>query len=137
VLEWFTSAAINRSGSDPIGHKRKSSSLPHRLPDRRESDGLLLPKLLDLGLLAPQLTQVVQLGAPHVTAGHDLDPVDRGAVDRVGPLDTDAEADLPDLEGLPQAATLASSSSSVFMLHPRGTQSAPGVRCAKGDSDPP
>src|SRR3954469_25449115 len=78
------------------------------MTDRRTSaDGLLLPKLLDLGLLAPELAQVVELGAPHVTAGHDLDPVDRRAVDRVGPLDTDAEADLPDLEGLPEAGALA------------------------------
>src|SRR6187431_858462 len=71
------------------------------------SDGLLLPKLLDLGLLAAELAQVVELGATDVTAAHDLDLVDRRAVDRVGPLDTDAEADLPDLEGLAETGALA------------------------------
>ena len=69
--------------------------------------GLLLAQLLDLGLLAAELAQVVELGAAHVTAGHDLDPVDARAVDRVGPLDADAEADLADREGLAQAGALA------------------------------
>src|ERR687893_3120386 len=91
-----------------IPHSRKSSSPSAEMTDRRASaGGLLLPQLLDLGLLAPQLAQVVELGATHVTAGHDLDPVERRAVDRVRPLDTDAEADLPDLEGLAQPAALA------------------------------
>ena len=66
-----------------------------------------LALLLDLGLLAAQVAQVVQLGAAHVTAGHDLDLLDDRGVHREGALDADAEADLADGEGLAEAAALA------------------------------
>src|SRR3954452_3431608 len=62
--------------------------------------------LLDLGGLAAQLAEVVQLGPAHVTAGHDLDLLDDRGVHREGPLDADAEAHLADGEGLPDAAAL-------------------------------
>src|SRR5688572_23839449 len=59
--------------------------------------------LLDLGLLAAQLAQVVELRAAHVTAGDDLDVVDDRRVHREGALDADLEADLADGEGLAHA----------------------------------
>src|SRR5690606_33083282 len=62
---------------------------------------------LDLRLLAAQAAQVVQLRAADVAAGDDLDPVQRRAVQGVGPLHTDAEAHLADGEGLPQTTALA------------------------------
>src|SRR3954467_4369352 len=62
--------------------------------------------LLDLGGLAAQLAEVVQLGAADVTAGHDLDLLDDRGVHREGALDADAEADLADGEGLADAAAL-------------------------------
>src|SRR3954452_16379188 len=58
------------------------------------------PLRLDLGGLAAQLTEVVQLRATHVTAGHDLDLLDDRGVHREGALDADTEADLADGEGL-------------------------------------
>src|SRR3712207_3040122 len=67
-------------------------------------DGLAL--LLDLGGLAAQLAEVVQLGATHVTAGQHLDLLDDRGVHREGALDTDAEADLAHGEGLADAAAL-------------------------------
>src|SRR3954469_26043880 len=63
--------------------------------------------LLDLGLLAPQVAQVVQLRAAHVTAGDDLDVVDHRGVHREGALDADLEADLADREGLAHAVARA------------------------------
>src|SRR5690606_26078316 len=74
----------------------------------RPSVGGALALLLDLRLLAAQRAQVVQLRAAHVTAGDDLDRVDGGRVQREGPLDADAEADLPHGEGLAHAAAGAS-----------------------------
>src|SRR5450631_116975 len=62
--------------------------------------------LLDLGSLAAQVAQVVQLGAPHVAAGHDLDLLDDRAVQREGALDANAEADLANRVGLADATTV-------------------------------
>ena len=56
--------------------------------------------LTDSGGLADLLTQIVELRAAHRSVAHDLDPVDLGGVDREGPLNTHAEADLADGEGL-------------------------------------
>src|SRR5256714_6750010 len=89
-----------------------------RLPAAFGSTGRALALLLDLGLLAAQVTQVVELGAAHVAPGHDLDPVQRRAVDREGPLDPDPEADLANREGLPQAGTLAPDDDAVEDLDP-------------------
>src|SRR3954452_4991118 len=62
--------------------------------------------LLDLGGLAAQLAEVVQLGAADVTADEDLDLLDDRGVHREGALHADAEADLADREGLADAAAL-------------------------------
>src|SRR2546421_2315874 len=53
-----------------------------------------LALLLDLGGLAAQLAQVVELGATDVTAGHDLDLLHDRGVHRERALHADAEADL-------------------------------------------
>ena len=66
-----------------------------------------LALLADLGGLAAQTAQVVQLGATHVTTRDDLDPVDDRGVEREGALDADAERDLADGEGLADATTVA------------------------------
>src|SRR5262245_53109170 len=65
------------------------------------------PLLRDLGLLATQLAQVVELGAAHVTTGGDVDVVDVGRVHREGALDADAVAFLAHGEGLTDPAALA------------------------------
>src|SRR5450631_1749947 len=66
----------------------------------------VLALLLDAGLLAAEVAQVVELGAPHVAARHDLDLVDDGRVQREGALDADAVAHLADREGLAYTSTL-------------------------------
>src|SRR3954454_3425727 len=73
--------------------------------------------LLDLGGLAAQLTEVVQLGATHVTAGHDLDLLDDRGVHREGALHADGEADLADGEGLADARALAADDDALELLH--------------------
>src|SRR5829696_1836519 len=62
--------------------------------------------LLDLGGLAAEVTEVVQLRPADVAAGEDLDLLDDRGVHREGALDTDAEAHLADGEGLADAAAL-------------------------------
>src|SRR5205085_11460791 len=62
--------------------------------------------LLDLGGLAAQVAQVVELRATDVTAGDDLDLVDHRRVHGERALDTGAEADLADGERLANPATL-------------------------------
>jgi len=57
-------------------------------------------RLLDLGLLAAEVSQVVELRATHVATGDDLDVVDHRAVHRERALDAHLEADLADGEGL-------------------------------------
>ena len=66
-----------------------------------------LALFLDLGGLAAQIAQVVQLRAADVAAGDQLDLVQVRGVHREGALDADAEADLADGEGLADAAALA------------------------------
>src|SRR5690606_35722804 len=73
---------------------------------------------LDLRLLTAALTQVVELGAAHVAPAHHLDLVQRGAVDRVGPLDPHPEADLADGERLPRTGPLAPDHDAVEDLDP-------------------
>ena len=67
----------------------------------------LVAALLDLGGLAAQIAQVVELRATHVTAGDDLDVVDHRRVHREGALDAHLEADLADREGLANAVSRA------------------------------
>src|SRR6187402_1676201 len=64
-----------------------------------------LALLLDLGLLAAQFAQVVQLGPADIAAGDDLDVVDHRRVHGEGALHADLEADLADREGLAHALT--------------------------------
>jgi hypothetical protein len=64
--------------------------------------------LADAGGLADAIAQVVELGAPDVAAGGDLDALDLRRVHGERPLDADAEGLLADGEGLahPLALTL-------------------------------
>src|SRR3954454_23960318 len=59
------------------------------------------------GTLANATAQVVELGAPHVAAGRDLDLLDLRRVQRERALDADAEGLLADGEGLADALALA------------------------------
>src|SRR5689334_1583004 len=93
-----------RNAAHPLGKGRSFTPVWRTW---RESVYRLLPLLLDLGSLAPEIAEVVELGAADIAPGHDLDPVQRRAVDRVGALDPDPEADLANREGLAQAGTLA------------------------------
>src|SRR5688500_1432123 len=72
--------------------------------------------LLDLGGLAAQLAQVVQLGAADVTAGDELDLLEDRAVHREGALDADGEGDLADREGLAHARALAADDDALELL---------------------
>src|SRR5215212_3397466 len=76
--------------------------------DRRSSvsarDDVAL--LLDLGGLAAQLAEVVQLRPADVATRDDLDLLDDRGVHREGALHADAEADLAHGEGLADAAAL-------------------------------
>src|SRR6478735_1772181 len=74
-------------------------------PQRYHSATLTL--FLDLGGLAAQIPQVVELRAADVAEGDQLDVVDVRGMHRKGALDADAEADLADREGLADAATLS------------------------------
>src|SRR6478609_6400749 len=104
-----------RPGGDPPRLARSSGRLPQQTSSgllRRglgraglRGDGVAL--LADLGSLAAQTTQVVELRAAHVTTADDLDVVDDRRVQREGALDADAERDLADGEGLADAAAVA------------------------------
>src|SRR3954447_17142778 len=76
------------------------------LGNRRSPKRSAVALLLDLGSLAAQLAQVVQLRAADVATGHQLDAVQVRGVHRERPLDADAETDLADREGFPNATTL-------------------------------
>ena len=54
-----------------------------------------------------KIAKVVELGAPNVAVGDDLDLGDRRCVEREGPLDAHTEAHLADGEGLLDACTLS------------------------------
>ena len=88
----MTSASAS-SAATATSRRRRPASL---------RGGLAL--LLDLGGLAAQVAQVVELGAPDVTAGDDLDLLDDRGCAREGPLDADTEGHLADREGLADAA---------------------------------
>src|SRR3954469_23790446 len=79
---------------------------PVRPAGCRRSASARLALLLDLGGLAAQLAEVVQLRPADVAAGDDLDPLDDRGVHREGALHADAEADLADGESLADAAAL-------------------------------
>jgi len=64
------------------------------------------PALLDAGLLASQVAQVVQLGPSNGAPADHFELGDRGRVHREGALHADPERDLADRERLADAATL-------------------------------
>src|SRR5262249_38544592 len=112
-----TEGAARRVGPPVPG----DSNLPPTAgaPDGREA-GLLgvVDLLLDLRLLAAQVTQVVQLRPAHVAASDDLDPVDHRSVHGEGALHTDAEADLAHGEGLTDSVALAADHDALEHLDP-------------------
>ena len=63
--------------------------------------------LAHAGSAPDAITQVVELGAPHIAAGGDLDLLDLGRVHGERALDADAEGLLADGERLAQTAALA------------------------------
>ena len=75
-----------------------------RLDDLLGAD---VPALADARPLADAAAQVVELGAPDVAAGGDLDPLDLRRVHRERALHADAERRLADREGLADALALA------------------------------
>src|SRR5699024_7582626 len=80
-------------------HRHASAPAPVSSRVRPGSTRSALAALLDAGLLAPGVAEVVQLRAADVTADHDLDLLEDRRVKREGALDPDAEGDLPDREG--------------------------------------
>jgi len=78
---------------------------------------LVVALFLDLGRLTDAITQVVELGTTNVASSHDLDLVDGGAVLREGSLDTDAEAELANLEGLASASATNGDDNTLEHLH--------------------
>src|SRR5471030_1176846 len=89
-----------------IAHAQRSRAYVPRRRHARSATGDRVATLLDLGSLAAQVAEVVELCAAHVTAGHDLDLVDDRRVHREGALDPDAEADLAHGERLTDAVAL-------------------------------
>src|SRR3954470_1948242 len=103
--------SAGRPGRSLLIGSQRTARRPRRCPSRVERptgvsarDGLAL--LLDLGGLAAQLAEVVQLGPADVAAGHDLDPLDDRGVHGEGALDAHAEAHLAHGEGLADAPAL-------------------------------
>src|ERR1700712_3380623 len=84
--------------------------------NRSPADRLAL--LLDLGFLATQIAQVVQLRPADVTMGHDLDLADDRGVNREGALNADTEADLAHGEGLANSTALATDDDALENLDP-------------------
>src|ERR1700741_4393374 len=93
------------SGSGAGGGARSSGGL-----GGGEPGGLRIPSglaaLLDLGGLAAEVAQVVQLGPTDVTTGDDLDLLEDRGVQGEGALDADAERDLADGEAATDAGSL-------------------------------
>src|SRR5581483_10656983 len=79
--------------------------------------GLVEPPLPDAGPLAAALAQVIELGPPDPAARDDLELGDRGRVDGERALDAHPEGDLPDGEGLVEAAALPANHDALEDLH--------------------
>src|SRR6516165_12056664 len=82
-----------------FGHWVSLASTDRDVARRRPVSRTWSALLFDLGFLAAQLSQVVELGAPHITAGHDLDVVDIRRMQREGSLHAYAVALLAHREG--------------------------------------
>src|SRR4051794_1286781 len=100
-------ALLTGPGAGPCGPRRGEAGATGPGCPRTGSADDRLALLLDLGGLAAELAQVVQLGPADVAAGDDLDPLDDRGVHREGALHSDAEADLADGEGLADPTALA------------------------------
>src|SRR6476619_5247358 len=105
-------------GDDP---RRRTETAAPRCSSRTSvgargahSDALLL----DLRGLSDPVAQVVELGSAHVAPDRHLDLLDDRRVHGERALDTDAEADLADLEGLAQARALAADDDALEQLDP-------------------
>ena len=88
----------------------RSRGLGRGIVQQARLDDLLRPgvaALADAGALADPAAQVVELRAPDVTAGGDLDPLDLRRVHGERALHADAEGLLADREGLAHALALA------------------------------
>lgn len=72
--------------------------------------------LANLRCLAVTITQVVQLGAPHPTAGDHFDGFDGGGMHRELTFHTHTEGNLADIEGGTQAITLAGDNNTLERL---------------------
>src|SRR4051794_21426742 len=67
--------------------------------------------------LAAATAQIIELGAAHLAAAHDLDRVDHRRVEREHALDTLAIRDLADREALVDAAARARNANAFISLH--------------------
>src|SRR5438552_8622505 len=83
----------------------------------RAAVALLL--LGDARTLAAQTAQVIELGAAHLAAAHDLDRVDHRRIEREHALDALAIGDLAHREALVDAAAGARDAHALIGLHAR------------------
>src|SRR3954468_501080 len=110
-----------RSGSSPGAFECTGlTTSPGYRPQRMLGSGARrrFALLLDLGGLAAEFAQVVQLGPADVTAPGHLDLGDVRGVHREGALDADVVGDLADREGLADAAALAADDHAQELLDP-------------------
>src|SRR5438477_5739524 len=80
----------------------------------------LVRTLLALGdarRLAAPAAQIIQLGAPHLAAAHELDRIDHRRIEREHPLDALAVRDLAHREVLVEAAAGAPDAHALIGLH--------------------
>src|SRR4029077_929684 len=78
--------------------------------------GVILP-LDDAGGLAAAAAQIIELGAAHLAAAHDLDGIDHRRIEREHALDAFAVGDFPHREILVQAGAGAADADALIGLH--------------------
>src|SRR4051794_1287897 len=69
--------------------------------------GLSRVALANTGGFAAQVTEIIKLGAPHMSLFHDIDVIDDRRVQRKNSFDADAEARFANGDALARAAMLA------------------------------
>src|SRR5215468_8217413 len=106
-----------RASPEPAPRCACSSAM--RSSSASSSAGDRLPLLLDLGGLAPQVSQVVELGSAYIAPGNDFDLVDDRRVYRERAFDANPETDLAHGERFAQTATLAADHDSLEDLDTR------------------
>src|SRR5436190_7482671 len=86
---------------------------------RRGGLGLAAAFLLlgDARLLAAQATQVIELGAAHLAAAHELDRIDHRRIERKDALDAFAVGNLAHREAFIDAAARAGDAQALIGLH--------------------